>query len=137
MAILAISKLGNPILRQQAQSVSPSEIKKAAFQQLIDDMFETMYDEPGIGLHPRFVLRRDAGFCAVADLLPVRVRRGRRPDQPLSLADLRRVFADQVTTEVLRGLLDELVFAVGVRAHGKGRAAMARTLFMTASTRRE
>lgn len=50
MAILAISKLGNPILRQQAQSVSPSEIKKAAFQQLIDDMFETMYDEPGIGL---------------------------------------------------------------------------------------
>ena len=40
MAILAISKLGNPILRQQAQSVSPSEIKKAAFQQLIDDMFE-------------------------------------------------------------------------------------------------
>ena len=50
MAILAISKLGNPVLRQQAQSVSPSEIKKAAFQQLIDDMFETMYDEPGIGL---------------------------------------------------------------------------------------
>ncbi|WP_246148364.1 SMC-Scp complex subunit ScpB [Candidatus Accumulibacter phosphatis] len=28
--------------------------------------------------------------------------------EPLSLADLRRVFADQVTTEVLRGLLDEL-----------------------------
>lgn len=50
MAILAISKLGNPILRQKALPVSPGEIKKAAFQQLIDDMFETMYDEPGIGL---------------------------------------------------------------------------------------
>lgn len=50
MAILAISKLGNPILRQQALSVTPGEIKKAAFQQLIDDMLETMYDEPGIGL---------------------------------------------------------------------------------------
>ena len=50
MALLAISKLGNPILRQKALPVSPSEIKKAAFQQLIDDMLETMYDEPGIGL---------------------------------------------------------------------------------------
>ena len=50
MALLAISKLGNPILRQMALPVSPSEIKKAAFQQLIDDMLETMYDEPGIGL---------------------------------------------------------------------------------------
>jgi hypothetical protein len=50
MAILAISKLGNPILRQKALPLTPAEIKKAAFQQLIDDMFETMYDEPGIGL---------------------------------------------------------------------------------------
>jgi peptide deformylase len=47
MAILAISKLGNPILRQKALPVSPGEIKKAAFQQLIDDMFETMYAETG------------------------------------------------------------------------------------------
>lgn len=50
MAILKISKLGNPILRQKALPVSPSDIKKPAFQQLIDDMLETMYDEPGIGL---------------------------------------------------------------------------------------
>ncbi|GMV51131.1 peptide deformylase [Nitrospirales bacterium NOB] len=50
MAILKITKLGNPILRQQSSPVNPSEIKKPAFQQLIDDMFETMYDEPGIGL---------------------------------------------------------------------------------------
>ncbi|MCC2641695.1 MAG: def1 [Nitrospira sp.] len=50
MAILKISKLGNPILRQKALSVSPNDIGKPAFQQLIDDMLETMYDEPGIGL---------------------------------------------------------------------------------------
>jgi peptide deformylase len=50
MAILSISKLGNPILRQKALPVGLSDIKNAAFQQLIDDMFETMYDEPGIGL---------------------------------------------------------------------------------------
>jgi peptide deformylase len=50
MALLKVIKLGNPVLRQQAAAVELSEIGKAAFQQLIDDLFETMYDEPGIGL---------------------------------------------------------------------------------------
>ncbi len=50
MAILNIAKLGNPVLRQQAESLSPREISSSAIQRLIDDMFETMYDEPGIGL---------------------------------------------------------------------------------------
>lgn len=50
MAILSIAKLGNPVLRQQAESLSPREISSSAIQRLIDDMFETMYDEPGIGL---------------------------------------------------------------------------------------
>ena len=49
MAVLTVIKLGNPLLRQRALPVDPSEIRKPAFQQLIDDMFETMYDEPGIG----------------------------------------------------------------------------------------
>ena len=50
MALLNVIKLGNPILRQRSLPVDPGEIRKPAFQQLIDDMFETMYDEPGIGL---------------------------------------------------------------------------------------
>ena len=50
MAILAISKLGNPILRKMAAPIDPRDIKSADLQRLIDDMFETMYDEPGIGL---------------------------------------------------------------------------------------
>lgn len=50
MAILSIAKLGNPVLRQQAESLSPRQIASAAIQRLIDDMLETMYDEPGIGL---------------------------------------------------------------------------------------
>jgi len=50
MAILSIAKLGNPVLRQQAASLSQKEIVSSAVQRLIDDMFETMYDEPGIGL---------------------------------------------------------------------------------------
>ena len=48
--MLKIAKLGNPILRKVAASVDPREIKSLELQRLIDEMFETMYDEPGIGL---------------------------------------------------------------------------------------
>jgi peptide deformylase len=50
MALLKIAKLGNPILRQVAAAVDPKEVKSKAFQQLIDDMFETMIEAEGIGL---------------------------------------------------------------------------------------
>jgi peptide deformylase len=41
---------GHPTLRKGAKRVGPSEITDPIFQQLIDDMFETMYHAPGIGL---------------------------------------------------------------------------------------
>ena len=41
---------GHPILRKVAKKVDPSEIADPMFQQLLDDMFETMYNAPGIGL---------------------------------------------------------------------------------------
>ncbi|HXH85561.1 peptide deformylase [Petrachloros mirabilis] len=50
MAILPIAKLGNPILRKISAAVDPREVRTKEFQRLIDDMFETMLDEPGIGL---------------------------------------------------------------------------------------
>lgn len=50
MALLPIAKLGNPILRQPAVPVDPREIRGKDVQQLIDDMLETMREEPGIGL---------------------------------------------------------------------------------------
>lgn len=50
MALLKIAKLGNPILRKVAAPVDPRTVKSRELQTLIDDMFETMYDEPGIGL---------------------------------------------------------------------------------------
>jgi peptide deformylase len=50
MAILPIAKLGNPILRQIAAEVAPRDIRTKDLQGLIDDLFETMLDEPGIGL---------------------------------------------------------------------------------------
>jgi peptide deformylase len=41
---------GNPTLRKVAKRVNLTEIADPIFQQLIDDMFETMYHAPGIGL---------------------------------------------------------------------------------------
>jgi peptide deformylase len=41
---------GHPTLRKVAKKVDPAEIGDPIFQQLLDDMFETMYDAPGIGL---------------------------------------------------------------------------------------
>ncbi len=41
---------GHPTLRKVAKRVGPKEIRDPLFQQLIDDMFETMYAAPGVGL---------------------------------------------------------------------------------------
>lgn len=41
---------GHPTLRKVAKRVDPAEIADPIFQQLIDDMFLTMYEAPGIGL---------------------------------------------------------------------------------------
>jgi len=41
---------GHPTLRKVAKKVDPKEIREPLFQQLIDDMFETMYAAPGVGL---------------------------------------------------------------------------------------
>jgi peptide deformylase len=41
---------GHPTLRKVAKKVDLKQLKDPLFQQLIDDMFETMYHAPGIGL---------------------------------------------------------------------------------------
>lgn len=50
MSLLPIVRLGHPALRQTADPVDPERIGEAVFQQLIDDMFETMQDAQGVGL---------------------------------------------------------------------------------------
>ena len=42
--------MGHPVLRAKARAIEPAEIKSAAVQQLIDDMFETMREYQGVGL---------------------------------------------------------------------------------------
>lgn len=41
---------GHPALRKVAKKVDPKEIREPLFQQLVDDMFATMYAAPGVGL---------------------------------------------------------------------------------------
>jgi peptide deformylase len=50
MAVLPIAKLGNPVLRKMAAPVNARDIHTYDIQQFIDNLIETMLDEPGIGL---------------------------------------------------------------------------------------
>ncbi len=50
MALLPILEFPDPRLRTKAVPVTSLRVAEPAFQQLLDDMFETMYDAPGIGL---------------------------------------------------------------------------------------
>lgn len=50
MALLPILEFPDPRLRTQAATVEAAQVTTPEFQRLIDDMFQTMYDAPGIGL---------------------------------------------------------------------------------------
>jgi peptide deformylase len=63
MALLPILEFPDPRLRTKAVPVDADDVTTPAFQRLLDDMFETMYDAPGIGLaasqvdvHQRFMV---------------------------------------------------------------------------------
>jgi peptide deformylase len=47
LAILPIRRAGDPVLREKARRVRPGD---SSIHKLIDDMWETMYDAPGVGL---------------------------------------------------------------------------------------
>jgi peptide deformylase len=50
MSILKVARMGHPVLRQKARALDPTEVRTPAFQKLVDDMMETMYEYEGIGL---------------------------------------------------------------------------------------
>ena len=63
MALLPILEFPDPRLRTKATPVDAARLADPAFQRLVDDMFETMYAAPGIGLaasqvdvHQRFMV---------------------------------------------------------------------------------
>lgn len=50
MAILKVSRMGHPVLRQQAREIPGAEVTSPPLQRLAADMVETMIDYEGIGL---------------------------------------------------------------------------------------
>ncbi len=63
MALLPILEFPDPRLRTKGALVEASDIATPEFQRLLDDMFQTMYEAPGIGLaaaqvdvHKRFMV---------------------------------------------------------------------------------
>ena len=63
MALLPILEFPDPRLRTKAVLIDAAEVTTPAFQTLLSDMFDTMYEAPGIGLaasqvdvHQRFMV---------------------------------------------------------------------------------
>jgi len=50
MFLLKIARLGNPIIRETAESISKEELNTQSLQNLIDAMIETMRDADGVGI---------------------------------------------------------------------------------------
>src|SRR5436305_13413979 len=50
MAILKVARLGHPVLRARASDVEIHDIKAGKFNDLIQDMIETMHEYEGVGL---------------------------------------------------------------------------------------
>lgn len=83
MTLLPIVRLGHPALRQPAEPVDVERLDDPDFQQLIDDMFETMLDAHGVGLAaPQVGLSQQLFVYAAVD-----------PDQPAEDGDSPELFA--------------------------------------------
>jgi peptide deformylase len=50
MSILKVARMGHPVLRTRTLEVAPTTVRTPAFQKLVDDMLDTMYEYDGIGL---------------------------------------------------------------------------------------
>ncbi|MBT3351453.1 MAG: peptide deformylase [Nitrospinaceae bacterium] len=50
MAILKVSRMGHPVLRQPAEEIAPGGLKSDELKALADDMVETMVEYAGVGL---------------------------------------------------------------------------------------
>ena len=61
---LKIAQLGQPVLRNVAEPVDPSEIGTAAFQQFLDTMYQTLREKEAAGLAGPQVFRGQRVFLA-------------------------------------------------------------------------
>ncbi len=64
MSILKVARLGHPVLRARASEIDPADLRRSRFQQLIDDLVETMREYQGVGLAAPQVHERVRLFVA-------------------------------------------------------------------------
>jgi peptide deformylase len=50
MSVLPIVRMGDPVLRRQAEPLPPERLSEPGIQRFVDDMIETMRDADGVGL---------------------------------------------------------------------------------------
>ena len=112
MALLPILEFPDPRLRTKAVPVDAAEVVSPAFQTLLDDMFQTMYEAPGIGLaasqvdvHKRFMVIEEKDAPQVFINPEIVTRQGEQVYQegclsvPGIFADVSR--ADAITVRYL------------------------------------
>ena len=67
---LKIAQLGQPVLRKVAEEVPLATIKTPAFQEFLDQMYETLYKHRGVGLAAPQVFSSQRVFLAAIDRDP-------------------------------------------------------------------
>jgi len=92
--ILPIRAFGDPVLKKVAQDIEPGH---EGLQQLIDDMFETMYAANGVGLAAPQVGHSIRLF--IVDASPFAEDEDGNPTEDAHLKDFKRVFINPYIVE--------------------------------------
>jgi len=81
MAILKVSRLGNPVLRKATEAIPKEAITSAEVQRLITDMIDTMHEYEGVGIAaPQVHVSKQ--------LAVIEVKSDMRSDRPIPLTIL-------------------------------------------------
>lgn len=94
MAILKVSRLGNPVLRKPTEAIPKESIASSEIQRLIDDMVETMHEYEGVGIAaPQVHISKQ--------LAVIEVRGDMRSERPIPLTVLvnPRILASSKTLD--------------------------------------
>ena len=67
MSILKVARMGHPVLRRTARSITPSDLSDPMMQRLINDMIDTMHEYHGVGLAAPQIHERLRIFVAALD----------------------------------------------------------------------
>lgn len=99
MSILKVARMGHPILRQKARAIDKQELKDAAMQKLIDDMFDTMREYSGVGLAAPQIHEPLRLFVAHLD------QAGRADSEPVAIVNPQITAIGDATVEGWEGCL--------------------------------